>query len=219
MVTVRPGRPIRHRPRAVTTAGTTRRVRPQLRRVLTAATIPAAPRAATTAAVAQVATAAATVALAIQAVTVAAATAVEVAAEATAVEAVAAVVTAAAVVTVVAAATAAAVEDIAAEVTGRLIVPVARKRTQGKLLCGSESASSSFKPVRNAEGSPESPVLAFWGGREGKGGEFLRLFFFYQTPLSLPVILKATAAADARGGSKVRRNVAGKLPRKTDWVS
>ena len=34
----------------------------------------------------------------------------------------------------------------------------------------------------------------------------------YQTPLSLPVILNATAAADASGGSRLSRNVAGTFP-------
>lgn len=48
-------------------------------------------------------------------------------------------------------------------------------------------------------------------------------FFFagclrYQTPLSLPVILKATAAAEASGGSRLSRNVAGTFPRNAAWV-
>lgn len=42
--------------------------------------------------------------------------------------------------------------------------------------------------------------------------------FFYQTPLSLPVILNATAAADASGGNKLSRNVAGTLPLKAACV-
>ena len=41
---------------------------------------------------------------------------------------------------------------------------------------------------------------------------------FYQTPLSLPVILNATAAADASGGNKLSRNVAGTLPLKAACV-
>jgi len=40
----------------------------------------------------------------------------------------------------------------------------------------------------------------------------------YQTPLSLPVILNATAAAEASGGNKLKRNVAGTLPLKAAWV-
>ena len=40
----------------------------------------------------------------------------------------------------------------------------------------------------------------------------------YQTPLSLPVILNATAAAEASGGSRLKRNVAGTLPLKAAWV-
>jgi hypothetical protein len=40
----------------------------------------------------------------------------------------------------------------------------------------------------------------------------------YQTPLSLPVNLNATAAADASGGSRLRRNVAGTLPLNAAWV-
>jgi hypothetical protein len=34
----------------------------------------------------------------------------------------------------------------------------------------------------------------------------------YHTPLSLPVILNATAAAEASGGSRLSRNVAGTFP-------
>ena len=41
----------------------------------------------------------------------------------------------------------------------------------------------------------------------------------YHTPLSLPVILKATAAADASGGNRLRRNVAGTSPRNAVSVS
>ena len=40
----------------------------------------------------------------------------------------------------------------------------------------------------------------------------------YQTPLSLPVILNATAAAEASGGNRLSRNVAGTLPLKAAWV-
>lgn len=41
----------------------------------------------------------------------------------------------------------------------------------------------------------------------------------YHTPLSLPVILKATAAADASGGNRLSRNVAGTSPRNAVSVS
>jgi hypothetical protein len=40
----------------------------------------------------------------------------------------------------------------------------------------------------------------------------------YQTPLSLPVILNATAAAEASGGNRLSLNVAGTLPLKAACV-
>ena len=46
----------------------------------------------------------------------------------------------------------------------------------------------------------------------------MKRIFRYQTPLSLPVILNATAAAEASGGSKLRRKVAGTLPLKAACV-
>jgi hypothetical protein len=47
---------------------------------------------------------------------------------------------------------------------------------------------------------------------------YLPLTAVYHTPLSLPVILKATAAAEASGGSKLKRNVAGTFPRNAACV-
>jgi hypothetical protein len=41
----------------------------------------------------------------------------------------------------------------------------------------------------------------------------------YHTPLSLPVILRATAAAEARGGRRLNRRVAGTFPRKAVCAS
>lgn len=41
----------------------------------------------------------------------------------------------------------------------------------------------------------------------------------HHTPLSLPVILKATAAAEARGGKRLRRSAAGTSPRNAVCVS
>ena len=58
-------------------------------------------------------------------------------------------------------------------------------------------------PEAQAEGEVERAVDA---------NPPLFFFTFYQTPLSLPVILKATAAAEARGGSRLRRRAAGTLP-------
>src|SRR5579864_645457 len=40
----------------------------------------------------------------------------------------------------------------------------------------------------------------------------------YQTPLSLPVILNATAAAEASGGNRLNRKVAGTFPLNAAWV-
>jgi len=82
------------------------------------------------------------------------------------------------------------------------------------LTAGQQTVASSF--ARDQTGETE----------RGDGKTFRRSFCIlneecrsaYQTPLSLPVILKATAAADASGGSRLRRNVAGTLPRNAAWV-
>jgi len=49
--------------------------------------------------------------------------------------------------------------------------------------------------------------------------QFSRSPNLYQIPLSLPVILKTTAAAEASGGRRLKRKAAGTLPRMAASVS
>jgi len=81
-------------------------------------------------------------------------------------------------------------------------------------------------PVRTVSGGAEyCPLIGVDKNRKSGGQPTVALSAFsrmertvYQTPLSLPVILNATAAAEASGGSKLRRKVAGTLPLKAAWV-
>lgn len=80
-------------------------------------------------------------------------------------------------------------------------------------------------PVRTVSGGAEYCPLIGVDKEKERRTTNRRSFCFsrmkrtlYQTPLSLPVILNATAAAEASGGSRLRRKVAGTFPLKAACV-
>jgi hypothetical protein len=86
------------------------------------------------------------------------------------------------------------------------------------------TATHTQVPALIARAEPQGPVSLVDENRRATDNQPSLFLLFkdertvYQTPLSLPVILNATAAAEASGGSRLRRKVAGTLPLKAAWV-